>query len=142
MSSGFIPRGFEPHFRKSNLTDPWEPIYSKICEDRVLIGVVLDAPHCNSRGLVHGGLISALADNAMGLSCFKVLQGEKNGVSGLLTLTLSTDFMAAGQLGHWLEIDTDYVKAGQSVCFARAMVRSDGEPIAKANATFKVLRAR
>jgi hypothetical protein len=27
-----IPDGFEPHFRKSPLTDPWEPLYSKRTE--------------------------------------------------------------------------------------------------------------
>jgi len=69
-----LPDGFKPHFRKSNLTDPWEPIYSSVLEDRVQIGLYLDEPHCNARGFVHGGLISALSDNAMGLSCVQVLR--------------------------------------------------------------------
>ena len=29
MTDTDIPAGFEPHFRKSPLTDPWEPLYSK-----------------------------------------------------------------------------------------------------------------
>jgi len=33
------------------------------------MGLWLAKPHTNSRGLIHGGLISALADNAMGYSC-------------------------------------------------------------------------
>lgn len=28
------PEGFEPHFRKSGLTDPWEPLYSS-CSPRL-----------------------------------------------------------------------------------------------------------
>jgi hypothetical protein len=24
-----IPEGFEPHFRKSPFTDPWEPLYPR-----------------------------------------------------------------------------------------------------------------
>ncbi len=135
-----VPEGFERHFRRSNLTDPWEPIYSQSLDDRIRIGLVLGQAHCNSRGLVHGGLIATLADNAMGLSCFTVLKGEGREVAGLVTLTLSTDFMAAAKLGNWLEIDTDYVKTGGSVCFARAMITADGQPVAKANASFKVLR--
>ena len=29
MTSTDIPAGFERHTRKSPLTDPWEPLYSK-----------------------------------------------------------------------------------------------------------------
>jgi acyl-coenzyme A thioesterase PaaI-like protein len=69
MTGAAIPEGFERHFRQSPLTDPWEPIYSKRTADAVIIGLRLATPHTNSRGLIHGGLITALADNAMGLSC-------------------------------------------------------------------------
>src|ERR1700741_2652160 len=70
-----IPEGFEPHFRKSPLTDPWEPIYSRKTPNAVILGLRLAKPHTNSRGLIHGGLIAALADNAMGLSCGLTLDG-------------------------------------------------------------------
>ena len=33
------PEGYEPHFRKSKITDPWEPIYSRRTEDAVWIGL-------------------------------------------------------------------------------------------------------
>ena len=68
-----IPDGFEPHFRKSPLTDPWEPLYSKRTDKAVIIGLRLAKPHTNGRGLVHGGLITALADNAMGYSCAQAM---------------------------------------------------------------------
>ena len=45
-----IPAGFEPHFRKSPLTDPWEPLYSKRTDKAVIIGLRLAKPHTNSRG--------------------------------------------------------------------------------------------
>src|SRR5262249_17921287 len=60
-----VPEGYSPHFRKSPLIEPWEPLYSKQLPDRVVIGLEVRRVHCNSRGLAHGGLISALADNAM-----------------------------------------------------------------------------
>ena len=34
-----IPEGFEPHFRKSPMTDPWEPLYSKRTDKAVIIGL-------------------------------------------------------------------------------------------------------
>jgi hypothetical protein len=54
-----IPEGFEPHFRKSPMTDPWEPLYSKRTDKAVIIGLRLAKPHTNGRGLIHGGLIAA-----------------------------------------------------------------------------------
>ena len=70
-----VPEGFEPHFRKSPFTDPWEPLYSRRGEKSVAIGLRLAKPHTNSRGLIHGGLIASLADNAMGYSCSQALGG-------------------------------------------------------------------
>jgi hypothetical protein len=46
-----IPAGFEPHFRKSPFTDPWEPLYSKKTEKSVSMGLRLAKPHTNARGL-------------------------------------------------------------------------------------------
>jgi len=33
-----IPKGFASHFRKSPLTEPWEPLYSKKTEVGIIIG--------------------------------------------------------------------------------------------------------
>ena len=58
-----VPAGYQPHFRKSPFTDPWEPLYSRRTEKAVIVGLRLAKPHTNSRGNVHGGLLAALADN-------------------------------------------------------------------------------
>ncbi|MDP3632278.1 PaaI family thioesterase [Phenylobacterium sp.] len=130
------PTGFEPHYRKSPLTDPWEPLYSRKTEGAVVLGLEVTEAHTNSRGFVHGGLISALADNAMGLSC-----GHRLGDGArLVTVNLTLDFLASAQVGQWLEFDTIFVKPGGSLCFAQAFVTADGEPCARANAVFKVVR--
>ena len=133
------PAGFAPHFRKSRLTDPWEPLFSRVLADRVIIGLYVRESHTNSRGMLHGGLIAALADNAMGLSCVQVLTGEgRKPAGGLVTVSMATDFIGAAKLGQWVEVDTQYVKAGKTLCFAQSFVTADGEVIARADARFKV----
>jgi uncharacterized protein (TIGR00369 family) len=133
------PAGFAPHFRKSRLTDPWEPLFSRVLADRVIVGLYVREPHTNSRGMLHGGLIAALADNAMGLSCVQVLTGEgRKPAGGLVTVSMATDFIGAAKLGQWVEVDTQYVKAGKTLCFAQSFVTADGEVIARADARFKV----
>ncbi|PKP80679.1 MAG: thioesterase [Alphaproteobacteria bacterium HGW-Alphaproteobacteria-18] len=142
MAELAIPDGYTPHFRKSRFTDPWEPLYSKTEARQVSIGLVLSEAHCNSRGLVHGGLIASLADNAMGLSCVAALKEEaRTSPAGLVTITLNTDYLGSAKIGQWLATDTHFVKTGGSICFADCLVRADGIPVARASATFKVLSA-
>ena len=95
MTPTDIPPGFEPHYRKSPLTDPWEPLYSKRTDKAVIIVLRLAKPHTNGRGLIHGGLIGALADNAMGHSCAH----QMGGVSSLVTISLAVDFI--GKCSRW-----------------------------------------
>lgn len=131
-----LPPGFARHDRKSPVTDPWEPIYSRKAEGAVILGLRAAQPHANGRGFVHGGLISALADNAMGLSCAHRL----GGLQSLVTVNLSVDFLASAKIGQWLEFDTVFVKPGGTLCFTQAFVTADGQPCAKANAVFRVVR--
>ena len=130
-----IPAGFEPHFRKSPLTDPWEPLYSRFTEKAVHMGLRLARPHTNSRGLIHGGLIAALSDNAMGYSCAHVM----GGVSSLVTIGLAVDFVGTADVGQWLAVESDVVKTGKTICFAQSLIKADGVVIARANATFRVV---
>ena len=130
--------GFAPHDRKSPLTAPWEPLYSRLAGDRVILGLRVAEAHTNSRGFVHGGLISALSDNAMGLSCARTL----GLAGGLVTVSLAVDFLSSAYLGQWLEFDTMFVKPGTTLSFAQAFVTADGKPCARANAVFRVAGKR
>ncbi|HWU79867.1 MAG TPA: PaaI family thioesterase, partial [Caulobacter sp.] len=105
-----IPEGFGPHTRKSPLTDPWEPLYAKPAADRLVLGARVREAHCNSRGMPHGGFLAALADNAMGLSLGVNLAAARQPVGGLVTVSLTLDYLGAAKLGQWLEFDTDFVK--------------------------------
>jgi uncharacterized protein (TIGR00369 family) len=132
--------GFEPHFRKSPLTDPWEPLFSKRTPDRVVIGLWTREVHTNSRGLIHGGLIAALADNAMGMSCGQVLLAEGRDLERKpVTVSMAIDYVGSAKVGQWMTFDTQYVKTGRTLCFAQAFVTADGEVIARADARFRVL---
>lgn len=126
------PAGFARHFKTSGLTDPWEPLYSRRTEAAVIIGLRAGPAHANSRGFVHGGLIAALADNAMGLSCGLSLEPGAN----LVTAGLAVDFIATARLGQWLEIRPVVMKAGRTLSFCAATVHADETLCARANATF------
>jgi uncharacterized protein (TIGR00369 family) len=134
-----IPEGFARHFRNSPLTDPWEPLYSKAVDGAIVLALRAKEAHCNGRGFVHGGLISALADNAMGLSVFEALRHRQDGQPrSILTVSLALDFLGSAQTGQWLEFLPRVLKAGNNLGFADCIVRADDQPIARASATFRV----
>lgn len=130
-----VPEGFAPHFRKSPVTDPWEPLYSRQHDGVLQIGLVIAAPHCNSRGMLHGGVIASLADNAMGLSCALSMTAP----SGLVTISLTVDYVGAGKAGQWLQVAPRVIRAGKSMGFVDALVTADDAVIARASATFRAL---
>ena len=136
MASLDIPEGFEPHFRKSPLTDPWEPLYSRKTDEAVIMGLRLAKPHTNSRGLIHGGLIAALADGAMGYSC-ALATGWR---SSFVTISLAVDFTGSAEIGQWLAIESDVIRTGSTICFVQCLAKADDTVIARANATFRVVK--
>src|SRR6201994_3822892 len=130
-----VPAGFEPHFRKAPFTDPWEPLYSKKTDKAVFMGLRLAKAHTNARGLIHGGLIASLADNAMGYSC---AQATDWGTS-FVTISIAVDYVGTADIGQWLAVECDVINTGSTICFAQALIKADDVVIARANATFRVV---
>jgi uncharacterized protein (TIGR00369 family) len=130
------PPSFEPHFRKSPLTDPWEPLYSRQAGQSFVIGLLVRAPHTNARGLMHGGLIAALADNAIGLSCALAAQSQ----GGLVTVSLTVDLLGKAAVGDWIEFTATPAKIGRSLVYGDCRVTSGETLIAKASAIFSLPR--
>ncbi len=91
---------------------------------------------CNGHGLIHGGLIAALADNAMAYSCAH----QMGWTSYLPTVSLAVDFVGTANVGPWLTVETDVIKTGSTICFAQSFIKADDVVIARANATFRVVR--
>jgi uncharacterized protein (TIGR00369 family) len=138
MTNTDIPAGFEPLLRKSPLTEPWEPLYARKTEKAVIIGLRLARPHTNGRGLIHGGLIAALADNAMGYSCAQAT----GWTTSFVTISLAVDFVGSAEIGQWCSIESDVIKTGKTICFAQSLIKADDLVIARANGTFRVVPRR
>lgn len=132
-----VPEGFAPHFKKSAFTDPWEPLMSRTIDDQVQIGVELRSAHCNSRGLVHGAFLTAIADNAIGLSIGVVLRSRGLDVGSLVTSNLAIDYVGMAKVGEWIVTDTTVLKAGKNLCVANCLVESSKNLVPRVNATFQ-----
>ena len=121
--------------------DPWRPLYAQAQADRIILGVHLREPHTNSRATAHGGLIAALADQAMGMSCGVKLRADGVNVSNLWTASLTIDYLGAAKIGQWIAFDTTFARVGKTLCHAECDVTADGETIARGRGSFRVTLA-
>jgi uncharacterized protein (TIGR00369 family) len=137
-----IPAGFSPHFRKSPVTDVWEPLYSCVEDEAVRLGFHVAAAHCNARGMLHGGVIAALADNAMGLSLGQALKHRQlaEGLGGIVTTSLSIDYVTSATAGQWVEIAPRVLKTARSTGRVDALITVNGVLSARAHAAFHIHR--
>ena len=93
----------------------------------------------NHSGVVHGGIISALADSAMGRS----LRTLKPGVTRAMSFDLKLSFINAAKIGETLRATGRVVHAGRRTMVAACRVEGkDGRLIATASGTFAVTREK
>lgn len=137
-----VPDGFVPWSRGgSPVTAPWEPIYARETPMLAEVGAFIRKPLCNGRGLLHGGVIAALCDVAMGCTLVVVLQARGFNVASLLTTHLSVDYIGKAERG-WLRITPSVIQAGQSFGIVEATAFADDTLIAHAKASFRVVPAK
>jgi uncharacterized protein (TIGR00369 family) len=139
--NAMMPAGYKPHTLHSPLTDPWEPLFAREMAEVMQLALEIREAHCNSRGFAHGGLISSLADNAMGLSAVLIarrLPGAER--TGGVTVALTLDFIDAGQVGDCVEFHPAVLKVGRTLAFADCRVVCGERLIARASASFRMTR--
>ena len=130
------PEGFHRHQHSSPLTDPWEPLYVARGETGPDLGLYLRREHTNRRGMAHGGLIAALADNTMGMACHVAAKARGFEPGSLVTASMQVDYFGRAELGQWIVFAPTFIKLGKTLSFASLQVTADGKPIAKASAVF------
>ena len=66
------------------------------------MGFYVEAQHCNPAGVCGGGMVASILDHALGGAVMHAMQTDVPPA----TVSLHTDFVAPGRLGHWLETET------------------------------------
>jgi uncharacterized protein (TIGR00369 family) len=93
----------------------------------------------NSAGFVHGGMISALADSAMGRS----LRTIKPGVTRSMSFDLKLSFINAAKVGETLRATGRVVHAGRRTAVTECRVEGPGgRLVATASGTFAITREK
>jgi len=93
----------------------------------------------NSAGFVHGGMISALADSAMGRS----LRTIKPGVTRSMSFDLKLSFINAAKVGERLRATGRVVHAGRRTAVTECRIQGPGgRLVATASGTFAITREK
>jgi uncharacterized protein (TIGR00369 family) len=104
-----------------------------------VVGMTPTADMANHSGFVHGGIISTLADSAMGRS----LRTLKPGVTRALSFDLKLTFIGVAKIGEDLRAAGKVVHAGRRTVVTECRVEGkDGRLVATASATFAVTREK
>jgi len=106
-------------------------------EGRAVVEMTTTDDMANHSGFVHGGMISTLADSAMGRS----LRTLSPGVVRAMSFDLKLNFINAAKVGENLRATGHVIHAGRRTVVAECRVEGgDGRLVATASATFAVTR--
>jgi acyl-CoA thioesterase len=104
-------------------------------EGRALATIDCDHRHMNPHGAVHGAVIFALVDTAMGAAAMSVLDED----SWCATIEIQTRFLAPVFGGH-LEAAVEVVRAGRRIVHLDATVTDEhGKTVSRASGSFAVI---
>ena len=148
-----IPPGFTALNTNSPFNNLLGPYYCQLRDGGLVIGLRVEERHCNTGGKLHGGMVPALADIALGHNIGLALAAGREpgaetpqelarGVPGapIATVSMSTDYAGTATRGDWIEAHADVQKAGRSLAFANAYLMCGDERIARVSAVFRVFR--
>ena len=94
---------------------------------------------CTAGGVLHGGVLMALADSA-GATCAYLNLPE--GASGTTTLESKTNFLGAVRTGTATAVATPLHVGGSTIVVETLVSDDGGRPVAKVTQTQMVLRPR
>lgn len=135
MTTSEIPNGFEILSRGSPYIDLVGPLYFKPDGDGLMVGLMAEEKHCNSAGYVHGGLLSTVADIALGYNAGDFLGAQ----IPMVTASITIDFAGNARAGDWVVYKVDVQKVGKRMAFANCYVHVGDTRIARASGIYSVL---
>ncbi|HQZ12721.1 MAG TPA: PaaI family thioesterase [Devosia sp.] len=136
------------HDSAALLADGWEelsggdgffgllgPHWQKQDGAHYLLGFLVAAKHLNRNGVVHGGVLASLADNAMGLAARQHELGRFHA-----TIQLGIHYTAAARLGEFVFARCTVKRSTRQLDFVEADIFSGERLAATAQGIWKMLK--
>lgn len=143
-----LPSDFARLETKSPFISHVGPLYIKHVEDQAVIGLLIEKVHCNTGGRLHGAMVCAIADIALGQNvarafhkrgAFENSDGSPANGTSMVTVSLSTDFAGTASIGDWVEAHADVQRASKRTAFANTYLIHRGERIARVSGVYQLI---
>lgn len=129
-----VPEGFNKLDVPDDFVALAGPLWFKVEDDGMRVGLPLEKRHGNPMGWAHGGLLVTVADMVMGLG-----SGFATGIRWPHpTISLTSEFVRGARLGLWLEGKARIARRTVNFCFASCDLVCDGEIVLVSTGVFKV----
>ncbi|MCB1705356.1 MAG: PaaI family thioesterase [Halioglobus sp.] len=127
-----VPAEFEQLPSGLGFTDSLQPSYRRIAGDKAHFGLVVQAQHCNTMGICHGGVLMTLADitAATGVNLARGVR------AGSPTVHLSMEFISSARHGQWVQADVEQVSIKRRFGFCSGGIYNSAGVVARFSGTF------
>lgn len=112
---------------------PW---FERIEKHRVIRAFRPGPQHVNALGIVHGGMLAAFLDSAMGTAVWHALERRA------VTLRLSLDYIGPGRVGEWLMAEGEVVGHDEQVAQVRGRLYGPRHEVLAGLGAFSLLSRR
>lgn len=131
-----VPDGF----KRLGITDGYlarlGPIYAKrIADGNALIGLRVSADHLNVSRITHGGMLTTLADSALGIN-ISLATGRR---TPMVTVSLTADFLSGAHEGEWLEAQVVITRKGRRLVYANCDLRVGDRHVLRSSGVFALI---
>ena len=99
-------------------------------------GFLVEKRHCNPYGMLHGGMLSTVADTLLGSVVYHATSGVP-----IATIYLNTEFIGAAREGDWVEGVATLRKKGRRVVFTQGEFHVGDKLIASSAGAWAIIGA-
>ena len=111
------------------------PTVTRVVDGVRQFGLVIGPQHLNRDGSLHGGMIAALFDHAIG-----IVASESSDAKRHVTIQLNTYFIGGGKSGDFVELRSEVTWQTRSLLFMRGSCICGERLLATADGIWKKMR--
>ena len=132
-----IPSGFRELKEAIGFAAANGPWFEKVEGSRLIRAFRPGLQHANAHGIVHGGMLAAFLDSAMGSTVSHVLLRRS------VTVRLTIDYLMRGRVGDWLQAEAEVLGHDAQVAQVRGRLYGPRHDVLAGLGSFALLsRAR
>ncbi|MBI5721632.1 MAG: PaaI family thioesterase [Burkholderiales bacterium] len=132
--------GVPPGFRRSRAGAGFislnGPLYFLHEGGQFKLGFRVEARHCNTMGICHGGMLATFADMLLPMGA--IVQVKELHDRFLPTVSLQVDYIGPAKLGDWVEGEMQVLRTTRAMVFAQGLATSSGAVALRCSGVLKI----